>query len=54
MFRQWYYIPELNVFGPSKYIGYKNMNTSKYDRGKRKTGVGTEKILKEWFIKLTS
>ncbi|MEC1526243.1 hypothetical protein P9D43_30200 [Neobacillus niacini] len=52
MFRHWYYIPELNVLGPSKYIGYKNMNTSKYDRVKRKTGVDTKKILKEGFIKL--
>ncbi|MEW9053061.1 MAG: hypothetical protein AB2392_18015 [Neobacillus sp.] len=52
MFRHWYYIPELNAFGPSKYIGYKDMSTSKYDRGRRKTGVDTEKILKEWFIKL--
>lgn len=46
-FIHWYYIPSMGAFGPSKYIGYKNMNTSKYDRGKRKTGVGTEKILKE-------
>jgi hypothetical protein len=51
-FKHWYYIPSLDAFGPSKYIGYKNMNTSRYDRGKRKTGVDTEKILKEWFIKL--
>jgi hypothetical protein len=51
-FIHWYYIPNLDAFGPSKYIGYKNMNTSKYGRGQRKTGVDTEKILKEWFIKL--
>lgn len=52
MFIHWYYIPDLNAFGPSKYIGYKNMNTPKYARGKRKTGVDTEKTLKDWFIKL--
>ncbi|MDN4493589.1 hypothetical protein [Ureibacillus aquaedulcis] len=53
MFIHWYYIPTINAFGPSKYIGYKNMNTEKYDRGKRKTGVDTEKELKEWFVKLS-
>lgn len=52
MFIHWYYIPDLNAFGPSKYIGYKNMSTSNYARGKRKTGVDTEKILKEWFFKV--
>ena len=53
MFRHWYYIPSINAFGPSKYIGYKNMNVEKYDRGKRKTGVDTEKELKKWFVKLS-
>jgi len=53
-FKHWYYIPNLDSFGPSKYIGYKNMNTSKYARGENKTGVDTEKILKQWFIKLPS
>ena len=36
MFRHWYYIPTINAFGPSKYIGYKNMNIEEYDRGKEK------------------
>lgn len=52
-FTHWYYIPEIDLFGPSKYIGYKNMNTIKYNRGKGKTGIDTEKDLKEWFIKLS-
>lgn len=52
MFRHWYYIPSIGMFGPSKYIGYKNMNTSRYNRGKGKTGVDTEMALKKWFIKL--
>lgn len=53
-FKHWYYIPKNNSFGPSKYIGYKDMNTTKYARGENKTGVDTEKILKQWFIKLPS
>lgn len=28
------------------------MNTEKYNRGFNKTGVDTEKVLKQWFIKL--
>ncbi|MBT2663260.1 hypothetical protein J7E35_19710 [Bacillus sp. ISL-45] len=51
-FKHWYYIPSIDSFGPSKYIGYKDMDTERYDRGKRKTGVDTERELKQWFIKL--
>ena len=51
-FIHWYYVPELDSFAPSKYIGYRNMNTKKYNRGFNKTGVDTEKVLKQWFIKL--
>ncbi|MEC5425869.1 hypothetical protein QGM71_20655 [Virgibacillus sp. C22-A2] len=54
MFKHWYYIPNIDMFGPSKYIGYKNMNTLKYDRGKAKTGVDTEKVLKRWFKDLSN
>ncbi|MGG3916004.1 hypothetical protein [Rossellomorea vietnamensis] len=53
-FKHWYHMPANNSFGPSKYIGYKDMNTTKYARGENKTGVDTEKILKQWFIKLPS
>ncbi|MGO4889956.1 hypothetical protein ACJ2A9_19605 [Anaerobacillus sp. MEB173] len=52
-FKHWYFIPQINLFGPSKYIGYKNMNTSRYNRGRSKTGVDTEKELKIWFVKLS-
>jgi hypothetical protein len=52
MFKHWYYIPGLNMYGPSKYIGYKSMNTSRYNRGRGKTGVETEKILKNWFMQI--
>jgi hypothetical protein len=51
-FKHWYFIPSLNLFGPSKYIGYKKMNSEKYDRGARKTGIDTENVLKMWFVKL--
>lgn len=51
-FIHWYYLPELNLFAPSKYIGYRKMNTKKYNRGFNKSGVESEKILKQWFIKL--
>lgn len=53
-FIHWYYVPDLDLFAPSKYIGYSNMNTKKYNRGFNKTGVDTEKVLKQWFIKLNN
>jgi hypothetical protein len=40
------------MFGPSTFIGYKNMNTGLYNRGRSKSGLGTEKVLKQWFIEL--
>ena len=27
-FKEWFYIPELDAFGPAKYIGYKGMNSA--------------------------
>lgn len=53
-FIHWYYVPDLDLFGPSKYIGYSNMNAKIYNRGFNKTGVDTEKVLKRWFIKLNN
>ena len=47
-FRHWYYVPNAG-FGPSKFIGYKNMNTAKYRRGEDKDGRDTEVVLREWF-----
>lgn len=29
-FRAWYYIPELDLIGPGKFIGYKGMTANKY------------------------
>ncbi|USK48044.1 hypothetical protein LIT38_15840 [Bacillus sp. CMF12] len=51
-FKHWYFVPQINLFGSSIYIGYKKMNTSRYNRGMSKTGVDTEKELKTWFVKL--
>jgi len=58
-FKQWYFIPQLDMFGPSKYIGYKDMNATFYNRGRRlpgqtvqKDGRVTERPLSKWFIKV--
>ena len=32
-FRSWYYIPELDQFGPSQFVGYKWMNVADYKAG---------------------
>lgn len=52
-FRQWYYIKELDMFAPSKYIGYKNMNVLKYNNkdGTGADGRKTEAVLRNWFEK---
>ena len=57
--KHWYYIPELGMFGPSKYVGYKDMTSSFYNRGHRlpgqtvkKDGRDTEPRLSMWFRKL--
>ncbi|MCL0066041.1 hypothetical protein M1N79_04105 [Dehalococcoidia bacterium] len=48
-FRAWYYIPELDALGPSKFIGYKGMNASRYQRGDDKDGRKTEPCLRKFF-----
>lgn len=51
-FKQWYYIAELDMFAPSKYIGYKDMNGFKYNyKDPRMDGRKTEAVLKRWFLK---
>lgn len=52
-FKHWYYIGELDQFGPSKFIGYKNMTGDDYNFGYAKSGVDTEKELKKWFRTLS-
>ncbi|MFC4601801.1 hypothetical protein [Cohnella hongkongensis] len=60
-FRVWYYIESINHFGPSKFIGFKNMNCERYIietakkvviNGKRQNairGIETEKTLNNLF-----
>ena len=53
-FRHWYYVSELGLFGPSKFIGYAQMNAADYQRGSRSgmDGRETEPHLKRWFVQL--
>lgn len=48
-FRAWYYIPELNEVGPSKFIGYNNLPVAQYLTGENLDGKITEPILGKWF-----
>ena len=62
-FKEWFYIPELDAFGPSKYIGFKQMNAIFYNNGHRTEkqkqlnsirlngGASTNKLV-EWFREL--
>jgi hypothetical protein len=50
-FRAWYYIPELDAVGPSKFIGYKGMTAKEYMTRYNQDldGRETEPILGRWF-----
>jgi hypothetical protein len=48
-FRAWYYIPELDAVGPSKFIGYKGMTAGQYMRSEDLDGRVTEPVLGQWF-----
>jgi hypothetical protein len=48
-FRAWYYIPELDMVGPSKYIGYKGMTADEYMNSNALDGKETVAILGRWF-----
>ena len=48
-FRAWYYIPELDEVGPSKFIGYKNVPVAQYLTGENLDGKVTEVMLGKWF-----
>ena len=48
-FRAWYYIPELDAVGPSKFIGYKNLSLADYLTGYGLDGKVTEPVLGRWF-----
>ena len=49
-FFHWYYFSNIDVFAPSKFIGYKNTKLSNYE-GKG-TGTRTQNVLKKWFKKV--
>lgn len=59
-FHHWYYIPELNMFGPSKFIGYRDMDAHFYMTGHGIPGVRTSKdgrdtengLLSTWFVQV--
>ncbi|MGK7378338.1 EVE domain-containing protein [Planococcus sp. 1R117A] len=56
-FQQWYYIHELNLLAPSKFIGYKKMKGHLYvdkDAIAWTDGRATVGILDKWFIKWES
>ena len=53
-FRAWYYAPELDAVGPSKFIGYRGMTASEYMRSEDLDGRETEPVLTRWFDALES
>lgn len=48
-FRAWYYIPEIDMVGPSKFIGYKGMTAAEYMSSSELDGKVTEPALSRWF-----
>jgi predicted RNase H-like HicB family nuclease len=49
MNRAWYYDPELDMIGPSKFIGYAGMTAERYLQEGAADGKQTEPVLKRWF-----
>jgi predicted RNase H-like HicB family nuclease len=52
MSRAWYYDPEIDMVGPSKFIGYAGMNAERYQQGLQSgqlDGRDTEPTLRKWF-----
>lgn len=47
-FRSWYYIPEIDQFGPSQFVGYNWMNAIEYREGDL-NGEATERALLRFF-----
>jgi len=48
--QQWYYMMELDIFGPSRYIGYQEIDINKYNRAYSLDGGKTTYALSEWFV----
>lgn len=49
--RQWFYIMELDLFGPSRYIGYQNITIQKHQQASHLDGGETNNALSKWFVK---
>jgi hypothetical protein len=54
-FKHWYYSSELDLFGPSKFIGYKKNTAIDYEKGTAindwyMDGRDTEPIIKQWSV----
>lgn len=47
-FYHWYYFSDLDIFAPSKFIGYKNTNIDSYNGAGH--GGETKKALLKWFV----
>ena len=47
-FRSWYYIPEIDEFGPSQFVGYKWMTSDEY-KAEFFSGEATERSLQKFF-----
>lgn len=47
--QQWYYIHELDLFGPSRYIGYADVTIKKHERAFSLSGGKTTQALNKWF-----
>ena len=53
-FKHWYYFEDLDLFGPSKFIGYQDMDSKKYLEYHRKImdGRDTEDVLNQHFLEV--
>ena len=51
-YRAWYYIPELDMVAPSKYIGYKHITPERFITEQGLDGRETEPIMSKWFDRL--
>ncbi|MFS0576426.1 hypothetical protein AB1K83_12375 [Sporosarcina sp. 179-K 3D1 HS] len=47
--QQWYYVHELGLFGPSRYIGYADITIQRHERAGRLNGGETTQALNKWF-----
>lgn len=55
LYKQWYYSQQLDLFGPSKFIGYKNNTEESYKAAAAReiwyiAAIETETVLKRWSI----